>query len=93
MNPHSLAESQYELAEEYSRLSAELGALRAKEALEWLELRKDTTTDKQAQYMYNASPNGMRAMELKFILEGLSKKMSAAKALLRQLSDESRNQY
>jgi hypothetical protein len=93
ISPHELAESQYTMSQEYSKLSAELGGLRKNKSIAWLELRKNCDTDKQAEMLWESSEEGQRATQIPFILKGLEKEMSSAKALLKTLSDEAHNQY
>lgn len=93
MNPHSIAEEQYQMAQKYSELSAELGKIEMRRATAWLEARKQAKTDKEADRVVDSSPAGQRAVELKFTLKGMEKLMSSAKALLKTLSDEAHNQY
>lgn len=92
-NPHSLANEQYEMSVRFAELSEELGALESKKAVAWLEARKECKTDREADRLIDASTEGQRATELRFLLKGIASKLSSAKALLRQLTEEARNLY
>lgn len=80
-DPIKLAEHVFRLSQEYRKLYKELSEIKKNSGIEWLEIRKNTSTDKSADKAYDASHSGSRALELKFLLEGMSKEMSAAKNL------------
>lgn len=82
---HKISERNRDMANTYARYAREFSLLKKNHAVEWLELRKNTTSVKETDMMWNASTNGQRYNELKFLMEGLSKQMSAEKAHLRVL--------
>lgn len=81
LSPHALAERQYAMSKYYNQLSIELAGLKKNKATEWLELRKVVGTNKQADMEWEASPNGMRYLEIKTLLDGLSRELSGGNAL------------
>ncbi len=82
---HEISARNREAAQMYRSYSIEFSKLKRNRAVEWLELRKEATSVKECDMMWDASPNGQRYNELKALMEGLSKVMSAEKAHLRVL--------
>ena len=80
--PIKLAEQVFKMSQQYNVYCKELAEIKKTAGTDWLELRKETTTDKGADKAYDASEKGSRSVELKFLLEGLGKEMSAAKSLV-----------
>ena len=91
--PHLLSEKLIALSEEASRATRELGTLRKDKAVRWLEERKLSTTDKEATMRLDASKDGQREIELSYIEKALNRDISAIRAHLRVLENESRNLY
>lgn len=88
---HQLAEETQKMAAAYQHLSEELGTLEGQYAVEWLECRKSTNTDKETDRVMSASVSGRRMSVLKNTLKGLEKVMSSNKAMLRVLEMEAKN--
>jgi len=84
-NPAQLSEHNMLLSREYNEASKELGRLKQQRAVKWLELRKDCKTDKEADNVWAATPEGQREIELTYLCKGLEKEMSNTKAHLRVL--------
>lgn len=82
---HEISERNRKAAQLYQQYSVEFSALKKNRAVEWLELRKNTTSVKETDMRWDSTVNGQRYNELKALMEGLSKVMSAEKAHLRVL--------
>jgi len=80
-SPENLALRQYKMSQRYNELCTELAGLKKNKATEWLELRKETKTNKEADMQWEASENGQRYLEIKTLLDGLSKELSSGNAL------------
>lgn len=90
MNPHQLAERRVALSAEYSAASEELGKLKANRAIQWLLIRKECKTDKEADNTWAASEQGQREIILSFKCKGLEKEISGISSFLRVLDGEAR---
>lgn len=82
---HEISEKNRLAAQLYQSYSKEFANLKKNRAVEWLELRKQAKSVKETDMLWDASINGQRFNELKALMEGLSKVMSAEKAHLRVL--------
>lgn len=91
MNPHALAERRVELSAEYSSASEMIGKLKAQKAVQWLQARAISKTDKEATMRLEASPEGQQELILVYKCKGLEKEISAINSMLRVLDGESRN--
>ena len=81
ISPTALAERQYRMSQEYNKLCTELATLKKNKATEWLELRKECKTNKEADMLWESSPNGQRYLEIKTLQDGMSKELSGGNAL------------
>ena len=91
--PRDLVEDINTLADEYYKLSDELGQIAERSGTAWLELRKTCKTNAEADQLWNTTPDGRREAYLKFYLKGLEKLMQARRLAYQLLEGESRNQY
>jgi hypothetical protein len=82
---HEISERNRTAARLYEQYAREFAHLKKNRAVEWLELRKEAKSIKETDMLWDASSNGQRYNELKALMEGLSKVMSAEKAHLRVL--------
>lgn len=82
---HLISEKNRLAAQQYSMYAAEFALLKKNRAVEWLEFRKNAKSIKETDMLWDASERGQRYNELKALMEGLSKVMSADKAHLRVL--------
>ena len=83
MDPHQLSEKGLALAAEYRRATEELAGLKKAHGVRWLEIRKNTKTDKEADMHMSATPVGQREIELMYLLKGIEKEIGAVKSHLR----------
>jgi len=81
------------LAAWYDKYSEEMAKLEISRAEEWIDLRKESKTNTETEMLYDATTNGKRRIELKYQLKALEKLISALKARLQRLNNESYNQY
>lgn len=84
-DPLEISERNRELAFEYRNYANEFAKLKSEKAVVWLAIRKDAKTNKEADMLYDATPDGQRLIRVKYIMDGLSRQMSAEKAHLRVL--------
>lgn len=84
-DPHEISERNRDMANTYMGYAREFSLLKKNHAVEWLELRKTSKSVKETDMLWDATPNGQRYNELRALMEGLSKQMSAEKAHLRVL--------
>lgn len=82
---HTISEKVRAMAEGYRAYAIEFAQLKKTRAVEWLELRKTAGSVKECDMLWDASPKGQRYNELRALMEGLSKQMSAEKTHLRVL--------
>jgi hypothetical protein len=59
----------------------------------WLEIRKDTTSDKMADRLWDATPEGKEEMNLRSQLKYLDKIIGSLKLRLRTLESEAWGRY
>lgn len=84
-NPHELSERAVILSGSYSRAAIQVGRLKKQRAVKWLEVRKNASTDKEADNLWGASEEGQQEIELTYLMKGLEKEISAIKSHLRVL--------
>lgn len=70
------------LSAEYSTLQREMGSLKKNRAVEWLNMRKICSTDKECDNFYNATEKGQRELEVYYTIKGLEKEIGAVKAFI-----------
>jgi hypothetical protein len=80
-DPLALAHQQHEMSKAYNEYAKELAGLKKNKAVQWLEIRKIAKTNHEADMMWEAKENGQRYLELKILMDGLSKELSGANAL------------
>lgn len=61
------------LSEEYYSLSQELALIAERKGTEWLTLRRECSSNAEATYTWDATPDGKREAYLKIYLRGLEK--------------------
>lgn len=76
-----------------AQLELEYGKLNMVEPIKWVEIRRDTKTNEEAERAWLASPEGQRQMELKHLLKATDKIISACKKRLDRFQRESFNSY
>jgi len=74
-------------------LEEEMGNLELRELDVWTELRDKTSSDKQADRLWEQTEDGRRQIKLKRTLKGVDKIISACKIRLRRLENEAYNKY
>lgn len=83
--PHEISERNLELARQYSLAAQELGQLKKNAGVRWLLFKKTVKTNKEADMLYDASPEGQREIELTYLCKGIEKELSAGRSHLRVL--------
>ncbi len=66
-----------EISEDFFKLSMELAEISERKAYKWLELRKESKTNAEADMTWDATADGRREAYLKHYLKGLSALRSA----------------
>lgn len=84
-NVHQISERNLLLAREYSSYAQEYSRLRKDKGIKWLEIRTKSKTDKEATMNYESTEPGRREIELTYLMKGIEKELSAARAHLRVL--------
>lgn len=92
-NPHFLADKRMALAAEYASKSERLGFIIGLKAQEWPNLRKDVTSDNQAEKLWQRSEIGVEESMIRLRLKAMDKEFSAIKTMLEVLQGEARNQF
>lgn len=96
MNPHEvhqLAEKLVGWSNDYSTLSEELALILTHKAMKWATFRAEAKSDKAADKAWDATPEGLREMQVRLKLKALEKQMSAARTMIRVANEEARNQF
>lgn len=91
--PSELAEERVTLSAEYGEMTEELIAISKFKPLRWLELRKDSKSDKATDRLWEASPEGIKEMELRLRMKAYEKRLSSIRTLLEVKTNEARNLY
>lgn len=81
------------LSDKIAELNLELFAIKRRRIEIWPQLRADSTSDKQADMKFEASADGIREMEIKFLVDALKNKKSDLKMEILALQDEARGIY
>lgn len=84
-SPHEISARLTDMAGQYRLYANEYAKLQGSHAVRWLEIRKTTDTNRAADMYLAATPEGQREAELKYLMRGLEKEMSALRAHLRVL--------
>lgn len=77
----------------YEKYSEELAEIEISMPAEWLKLKQDCKTNREADLRYDMSDNGKRRIKLKYTLKATEKLISALRDRLRRLNNESFSQY
>ena len=93
LTPHELAEKRLVLAAAYASLSERLGGILSLRAQEWPELRKKTTSDSQANHLWQRSEIGVEEMTIRLRLRSVDKEFGAIKPMLEVLHGEAETSY
>jgi len=93
MTPGELSEQLMQQSAEYSKYAEELAEVLRSKSVAWMEVRKRTSSDKQADREWDATVEGMMEMSHRLRLKALEKSMSAIRTRLRILEGEARNMY
>jgi len=91
--PRKLTRAQEFLSAHYSQLSDEYANLQNKVNLSWLEVRRNTKTDTQADRETQISKDGQRLVYLKYKLKSVEKLISAIKSRIYVANNEVNNNY
>lgn len=81
------------LTEKYTELTMELVEIKKRKASLWPEFRAKVSSDTQAEKIWSGTQDGIREMELGYILKATEKQLSAMKLEIDCLRDEARSQY
>ncbi len=91
--PHELAEERYQLSVEYGRISDRLAELSQGRAVKWLKMRQVASSAREADLLWEATPEGQEELVLRYKAKGIEKRISGLSTLLRVLENEARNTY
>ena len=93
LNGHALAEERVKLANEFAKLSEELGDILTIKASRWAVFRADPEckSDKAAEKKWDATPEGLREMRIRLTMKAMEKQMSSMGTMLRTMELEARN--
>ena len=91
--PNDLSLKLEELAADYGAVCERLGTIGTGKAETWLKIREGTTSDRQADKLWEATLSGREEVGLRWRERGLLRQMSAIRTRLRVLSDEVKNMY
>ena len=92
-NPHDLADYRAYLSAEYSFIQDRLAEIYARRAPLWMEMRKETQSDRAADRMWEASQDGVNEVALRHKAKGIEKLISACSSLIRVAEGEAKNQF
>lgn len=88
---HWLAEARVELSSLYSYFSGQLEQILFTRPDVWLELRKNTKSDKATDREYEATEDGKKEVIYRYRLKRIEKMLSSFSTMLRLLENESKN--
>lgn len=89
--PRDLAELKTKLAADYSFLLGQLEDILGRKAPEWNKIREEVKSDKQAEKIWDALPDGINEMGLRLRAKRCERLMSAINSLLRLQEQEIKN--
>lgn len=75
--PHEAAEKRVEMASMYATMAEEMKGLKLHRAKNWVAVRKQVKSDKQADQEWDMTKSGLREIELKYEMKALERQMSA----------------
>lgn len=87
------AEERTRLTDKFNELTVHLIAIKQVKAIKWLELRATTKTNSEADRLWDASPEGLKEMEIELTLKAMSKSITSVKLETDVMRDEAKNQY
>jgi hypothetical protein len=90
-DPHTATELRSKLSGEYSWISGQLQDILARKPREWMKMRTEVDTDKQADRKWEASDDGINETGLKMQLKVCEKMMSALKTIIEVQNNERNN--
>jgi hypothetical protein len=93
LSPGDLAQMRQFLAGEYAFIAGQLQDIVMRKPDVWRLFREKTTSDKQADRMYEATEDGKLEAVYRLKCKAIEKLMSAIKTRLEIASGEARNQY
>ena len=91
--PEKLSRAQEILSAYYSQLADELAILQNKSNVDWIETRKHTKSDSQAEKELLVTEDGQKITLLKYKLKSLEKLIGAIKNRISVKNNELRNLY
>lgn len=93
--PGELAELRLKLSAEYGLISSELQEVLMRKPDKWLEYRQTDgiTTDKLADRLWDASPDGKFEVSARMMLKRIDKMLSGLSQRLRTYENEAKNRY
>lgn len=89
--PGTLADYRLYLSAIFSLRGGEMQRIESKKPGVWLDIRAEKNSDKAADREWDATPDGQRQIELKWILKRIEKLSSAIGTKLRIMEVEARN--
>jgi len=92
-DPMELTELYARLSSEYSSLCDIISEVSRRRPQSWNEIRKDCTSDKQADRKWEMTQDGTDYIAIKNELKGLQKLLSDTRMRIVALQDQSRNLY
>lgn len=91
-NPHLAAEEKAVLAGLYSWVMGQLEMILQRKPAVWIELRKNTTSDSQAETMWKRTKDGLDEQGLRLREKAITKMMSSLSSLISLAQRDYRNQ-
>lgn len=91
--PHIAADMRVKLAGEYSFNCGIIEDITTRKPAAWNLLREKTSSDKQADKLWDATEDGINEAVLRIRIKRLEKMMSAFSTIIKLAEGQSRNQY
>lgn len=91
-SPYQLAEEKLTLSGEYERLSELLSHIDIQKPQEWIRLKSESKSDKEATMKWEMTEQGQNEITIRSRLKAIEKKISGISSMLRVLEAEARNQ-
>jgi hypothetical protein len=91
--PRALADFRIFLAALYSLRAGEMQRILGKKPSVWLDMRRESNSDKATDREWQATQDGSRETQLKWELRRIDKLSGAIATKLRVMEGEARNQY
>jgi hypothetical protein len=93
MTPHEAADKKVEMASLYSTLSEQLERILETKPKEWIALRSNAKSAKEADRLWEGSEMGISEMKLKMKMDRVEKEISALNSFIRVSENEARQLY